>query len=342
MKRKALSWLLALCLIVGLLPTAALAAEEDVGGDTPAVCAESEGSTGDDTTVIDPGQEEPVQEPTAKEQLAEMIEDLPDPSEINPQDEEQVKTIHNQISAIYAFAEANGLGDRETGLLDEAADAIVNAVIAAAWPAEPLEDPTTESDMSGNCGATDEDSVTWALTKNSDESTYTLTISGTGAMADYTDPTKPDAKGATIAPWYSALTPDTETGAVPITQIVVGDQITGLGDYAFAYTSVEKAEFKANVTDYGDALYYCCQDLITVDWDNFYPKAISDGWVTEREQAGPYVPFSFFDRCEKLTVCTIGETTYADGTLVLPKNISAICTAAFRGTGFSTIDFLMD
>ena len=55
MKRKALSWLLALCLIVGLLPTAALAAEDDVGDDTPVVSAEPEGDSnsfygiGDDT-----------------------------------------------------------------------------------------------------------------------------------------------------------------------------------------------------------------------------------------------------------------------------------------------------
>ena len=39
MKQKALSWLLALCLIVGLLPTAALAAENDVDTGTPVVSA---------------------------------------------------------------------------------------------------------------------------------------------------------------------------------------------------------------------------------------------------------------------------------------------------------------
>ena len=46
----------------------------------------------------------------------------------------------------------------------------------------------------GNCGATDEDGVNWELSPNDDGSTYTLTISGDGAMADYTDPTKPDAE----------------------------------------------------------------------------------------------------------------------------------------------------
>ena len=43
-------------------------------------------------------------------------------------------------------------------------------------------------ETSGNCGATQEDNVTWALMQNNEDSenpTYTLTISGTGAMYDY-------------------------------------------------------------------------------------------------------------------------------------------------------------
>ena len=46
---------------------------------------------------------------------------------------------------------------------------------------------SADAGMSGNCGAEgDEGSVTWALTENEDgEDTYTLTISGEGAMADY-------------------------------------------------------------------------------------------------------------------------------------------------------------
>ena len=41
--------------------------------------------------------------------------------------------------------------------------------------------------MNGDCGAEGSaDSVKWELTQNSDGATYTLTISGDGAMEDFT------------------------------------------------------------------------------------------------------------------------------------------------------------
>lgn len=50
--------------------------------------------------------------------------------------------------------------------------------------------PPINSVLEGSCGAADsESSVTWKLTPNNEGSenpTYTLTISGSGAMADYT------------------------------------------------------------------------------------------------------------------------------------------------------------
>ena len=171
MKKRLLASLLSLCLLVGLFPTAALAVE-DTADEAAVVCMELEGcigdahdedcplyvapnedessgeddpadvpgepdadpvyDNGDDTTVIDPEQEEPVQGPTPAEQLAELIADLPDPSEIDPLDEEQVEAVYNQISAIYAFAGENGFDD----IYD---NETVNAVIAATWPAETLE-----------------------------------------------------------------------------------------------------------------------------------------------------------------------------------------------------------
>ena len=54
--------------------------------------------------------------------------------------------------------------------------------------------------MSGPCGAAgNETNVTWKLTANADDpSTYTLTIAGTGTMADYD-------VNSNRAPWYTAL-----------------------------------------------------------------------------------------------------------------------------------------
>ena len=46
-----------------------------------------------------------------------------------------------------------------------------------------------------------------------------------------------------------------------------------------------------------------------------------------------------FDYCENLNQCKNGATTYPAGKLVFPENITGVMTAAFRGTGFSSIDF---
>ena len=71
---------------------------------------------------------------------------------------------------------------------------MILSMVPSVWAAdETLQDDTEAQEtetpakpaMNGNCGATEEDHVTWALTKNTDGTTYTLTISGGGAMADY-------------------------------------------------------------------------------------------------------------------------------------------------------------
>ena len=152
MKKRLFASILTLIMILSLVPMSALAVEDDT---VVVPCTKTEGCTladGHDGDCVLPDEPEdgdsngyyefedvtdPVQ-PTAAEQLAEMIEDLPDPSEINPLDEEQVEAVYNQISAIYAFAEENGLGDRDNGLLDEVANATVNDVLAALNPIEQL------------------------------------------------------------------------------------------------------------------------------------------------------------------------------------------------------------
>ena len=198
---------------------------------------------------------------------------------------------------------------------------------------------TTIAATSGDCGATANDHVTWKLTQNNSDAanpTYTLTISGSGAMADYKNP---NGDVTLAAPWYQTLSADAATKLFPITNIEIGDKVTGLGDYAFAYTEIAAIGFEKNVTDYGDNLYSHCSKVEVVDWAGFNPKNISDGYVTEQTATGSFVPFGMFDYCEKLDQCKNGATTYPAGKLVFPENITGVMTAAFRGTGFSSIDF---
>lgn len=93
---------------------------------------------------------------------------------------------------------------------------------------------TAENELTYNCGATENDKVTVSLVKNSDNDTYTLVVSGTGSMADY-------SKAADV-PWYG----DNGQLMKKVTKGIVKSGITHLGARTFVLaenlTSVELPE----------------------------------------------------------------------------------------------------
>ena len=202
------------------------------------------------------------------------------------------------------------------------------------------------SELFGSCGATPADTVSWALTPNDDGRTYTLTISGEGAMADYYAQyvQRKDFPGD-IAPWRRALLSDvsaerTTEEVVPITKVEIGDGVTRIGSGAFAYTALTgTVTFNKNVASYGDGVFARDTSITAVNWTNFKPtEKITDGWATVYTKEHIAIPYAFFDGCSSLGTSIIGSTEYS-GQLVLPDTIEAIYVAAFRGTGFSTVDF---
>ena len=116
----------------------------------------------------------------------------------------------------------------------------------------------------GTCGAASSgSSVTWELTRNDEDSsnpTYTLTISGTGAMADYENPT--NKASSSIAPWYTALskigattTKYSDKTFVNITKVVIMRGVTHIGAYAFAYTTVSDIQIADGVDSIGKGAF---------------------------------------------------------------------------------------
>ena len=203
------------------------------------------------------------------------------------------------------------------------------------------------SELSRSCGATPADTVSWALTKNDDGRTYTLTISGDGAMADYYAQyvQRPTEFLGDIAPWRRALlsNPDDErttNEVVPITKVEIGEGVTRIGSGAFAYTELTgTVTFSENVTSYGDGVFARDTSIKAVDWTNFKPtETIRDGWATVYTEEHIAIPYAFFDGCSSLDTSIVDGTVYS-GQLVLPDTIEAIYVAAFRGTGFSKVDF---
>ena len=221
----------------------------------------------------------------------------------------------------------------------------------------------------GDCGATEEDEVSWELVKNDDTlyrkaeengysyattaedeyekvDSYTLTISGSGDMKDYYAQYVQREKEfeGDIAPWRRALLSDTEAERttqemVPITKVEVGKDITRIGSGAFAYTALTGiVTFNENIHSYGDGVFAKDALIQAVDWTNFEPENIKDGWSKDYQEESRAVPYAFFDRCTSLNTCIIDGEKYI-GELVLPENIETICVAAFRGTAFDTVDF---
>lgn len=244
MKKRILASLLSLCLIVGLLPTAVLAADESgTEGEMPAVCTCTalcaEGSVDetcpvcveDDTLCAytapvepaeepgdEPVDEEPTEEPAGEPEgpacaeLAGCADDAHDPEcplYVEPEDPADAQD-----------------GDKNTYYETDDVTAPVGPTALT---------PLTDDGMSGNCGAEDkESSVTWVLTENEDgKDTYTLTISGNGAMMDYASASK--------QPWANKRT--------SITEVVIGEGVTSLGDYALSGASnLTQIEFSKSST----------------------------------------------------------------------------------------------
>ena len=95
--------------------------------------------------------------------------------------------------------------------------------------------------QTGTCG----DNLTWAF----DESTGTLTISGTGEMYNYSLVYN---ETPFFSPWYE----------LPITNVLIQDNVTTIGDFAFAFCySLRDVTIPNNITSIGDFAFAYCNNL---------------------------------------------------------------------------------
>ena len=106
--------------------------------------------------------------------------------------------------------------------------------------------PASAETYSGTCGAEgDGSNLTWTF----DSETEVLTISGHGAMTDYTWSNK--------APW--------DNYHLSITAVSLPDGLTCIGNYAFyGCRSLTSVTVPANVTSIGDRSFYGCNSLTSV------------------------------------------------------------------------------
>ncbi|MBQ4103544.1 MAG: leucine-rich repeat protein, partial [Clostridia bacterium] len=167
--------------------------------------------------------------------------------------------------------------------------------------------------VSGTCGARTntggKSSVTWAY----DSATTTLTISGTGAMADFT---------STTMPWYSYR------GKIAI--IVINKGVTSIGDSAFSGCSrLTSVTIPESVTEIGANAFSSCTKLVEVS----FPSYITIDGITNNIDKNR----SVFSGCTSLE-----SVTFAKGISAIAQEFFYNCSSLKSITGLESVQSIRD
>ena len=168
------------------------------------------------------------------------------------------------------------------------------------------------NETKGSCGASG-DNVTWELTQNDDDATkptYTLTISGTGAMEDY--------ENDHSAPWNWTK--------INITKIELNGNLTHIGDFAFYSNGFTSVKLPASVESVGKQAFRGCPNLKSVNFEDL------TNLKTVGEQAFSGIKVDTLDLSHtQLTEIPKQAFQYAGmKTLVLPNAVTNIGEQAFN------------
>lgn len=182
-------------------------------------------------------------------------------------------------------------------------------------------------------GATGDGSdVTWQLTENTDDSsTYTLKISGSGAMEDYqTSSSRPwnnfrdQITSVVISPGITSIGNCAFTLFSKLIHVDIADSVISIGDRAFSYcSSLTDIKIPQSVTYIGGVVFRECTNLSSITLSN---NITSIG------------PFAFED-CTNLTSITIPGSVIS-----ISRNVFDGCTSLndirYSGTSESVISAL--
>ena len=221
-------------------------------------------------------------------------------------------------------------------------------MLLALLPATALAaDPTT----SGSCG----ENLTWTLTQHEDGATYTLTISGTGEMEDYT---------VGGAPWHVAL--GVAANRKQITKIVLPNGLTHIGNNAFLQAAVTEVTIPNTVVSIGTNAFWKCNTIETtlpasvrelgatafygtfvVNVDANSPYLCSEGGGKVLYSKNKTTLYQVSQDCAgdftiPSTVTTINDFAMngcanVTGKLVIPDSVQTIGRSAFESSGFTSL-----
>ena len=179
-------------------------------------------------------------------------------------------------------------------------------------PLNPDVNLVVESGATLTGGATGDGSgVTWQLTENTDgSSTYTLTISGSGAMEDYLM--------SSNQPWYSFRK--------QITSVVVSPGVTSIGNLAFTrFSKLIHVDIADSVVSIGEHAFSDCSSLTDIT----VPQSVT------------YIDANAFESCTNLSSITLSTNNITSirphtfsgcsklSSIVIPDGVTSIQLGAF-------------
>ena len=180
--------------------------------------------------------------------------------------------------------------------------------------------------------AGDGSDVTWQLTENTDDSsTYTLKISGSGAMEDYqTSSSRPwnnfrdQITSVVISPGITSIGDCAFTLFSKLIHVDIADSVISIGDRAFSYcSSLTDIKIPQSVTDIGGVVFRECTNLSSITLSNNITAI------------GP----NAFEDCTNLTSITIPGSVIS-----ISRNVFDGCTSlndiSYSGTSESVISAL--
>ena len=182
--------------------------------------------------------------------------------------------------------------------------------------------------ITGTCG----DNLTWTF-NNCDS---VLTISGTGAMDDYTSysatpwsSNRASIKFVIIEDGVTSIGSSAFYGCTGLTSVTIGNSVTSIGNYAFWYCSgLTSVTIPNSVTSIGDGAFYNCTGLTSVTIPN---SVTSIGWGAFCECTGLTSPVY------NAHVFAYIPTSYS-GAYTIPDGIESIAGSAFFGcSGLTSI-----
>lgn len=127
----------------------------------------------------------------------------------------------------------------------------------------------SSSDLSGECGNT----VNWKLTPIGNTDEYTLTISGTGTMKDYSSSSSDDF-------WPADK-------KAKITKIVIEEGVTKLGKFAFlGLSNVTSVDIAESVTSFSQGTFQSCKNLagtinLNANFEDFSTEVFVDTKISK-------------------------------------------------------------